>query len=225
MPVSVLLTRTAPSRLSSSARRSHAALRGKLKPPRPHLFRVRASAMEKVTFGDAAVPGYECGEKTAPGVIVLQEWWGVTENIKKQALFISSKVTGRPTTRCRLLPPPQCLRDSNRFFVSSIHHSGSAALPSNGVSFRAQQQQHVHWSHSTLKSSPFVRSLLSTQGYRCLVPDLYKGKLGVNVEEAHHLMSNLDWPAAKGALEVPRCTPLVPASFQPRHTDAHVAHA
>ena len=31
------------------------------------------------------------------------------------------------------------------------------------------------------------------QGYRCLIPDLYKGKLGVNVEEAHHLMSNLDW--------------------------------
>lgn len=151
MPVSVLLTRTAPSRLSSSARRAHAALRGKLKPPRPHLFRVRASAMEKVTFGDAAVPGYECGEKTAPGVIVLQEWWGVTENIKKQALFISSKVTGRPTTRCRLLPPPQCLRDSYRFFVSSIHHSGSTALPSNGVSFRAQQQQHVNCSHSTLK--------------------------------------------------------------------------
>ena len=83
--------------------------------------------MERVSFGDAGIPGYECGEKSAPGVIVLQEWWGVTENIKKQALFISSK------------------------------------------------------------------------GYRCLVPDLYKGKLGVNVEEAHHLMSNLDWPGAKGA--------------------------
>ena len=38
------------------------------------------------------------------------------------------------------------------------------------------------------------------QGYRCLVPDLYKGKLGVNVEEAHHLMSNLDWPGAKGEI-------------------------
>ena len=48
--------------------------------------------MEKVSFGEGAIPGYECGSKTAPGVIVLQEWWGVTENIKKQALFISSKV-------------------------------------------------------------------------------------------------------------------------------------
>ena len=31
-----------------------------------------------------------------------------------------------------------------------------------------------------------------------LVPDLYKGALGVNVEEAHHLMSNLDWDVATG---------------------------
>mmetsp|Transcript_33031 Transcript_33031/g.72443 ORF Transcript_33031/g.72443 Transcript_33031/m.72443 type:complete len:238 (+) Transcript_33031:109-822(+) len=80
--------------------------------------------MEKVTFGkDGSIPGYECGPKTAPGIIVLQEWWGITDNIKRQA-------------------------------------------------------QHLG-------------------GYRCLIPDLYKGKLGVNVEEAHHLMENLDWPAAK----------------------------
>lgn len=38
---------------------------------------------------------------------------------------------------------------------------------------------------------------LSKSGYRCLIPDLYKGKLGLDVEEAHHLMENLDWPAAK----------------------------
>jgi carboxymethylenebutenolidase len=29
-----------------------------------------------------------------------------------------------------------------------------------------------------------------------LVPDIYKGKIGVDQEEAHHLMSNLDFPAA-----------------------------
>jgi Dienelactone hydrolase family len=34
-------------------------------------------------------------------------------------------------------------------------------------------------------------------GYRVLVPDLYKGKVGVDKEEAHHLMDNLDWPNAK----------------------------
>jgi len=32
----------------------------------------------------------------------------------------------------------------------------------------------------------------------------YKGKLGVNVEEAHHLMGALDWPVAKGR-EGARC--------------------
>lgn len=86
--------------------------------------------MKKVTFGpNNDIPGYETGDKTAPAVIVLQEWWGVTDNIKKQAEHISK-----------------------------------------------------------------------TGGYRVLIPDLYKGKFGVNVEEAHHLMENLDWPAAKGEI-------------------------
>jgi carboxymethylenebutenolidase len=34
------------------------------------------------------------------------------------------------------------------------------------------------------------------QGYRVLVPDLYKGSVGVDAEEAHHLMSHLNFPAA-----------------------------
>ena len=81
--------------------------------------------MEKVTFGDD-LPGYVCGDPTHPGVVVVQEWWGVTETIQAHALRISK------------------------------------------------------------------------EGYRVLVPDLYKGALGVNVEEAHHLMSNLDWDVATG---------------------------
>ena len=81
--------------------------------------------MEKVTLGDD-LPGYVCGDPTHPGVVVVQEWWGVTETIQAHALRISK------------------------------------------------------------------------EGYRVLVPDLYKGALGVNVEEAHHLMSNLDWDVATG---------------------------
>lgn len=38
--------------------------------------------------------------------------------------------------------------------------------------------------------------LREATGFRVLIPDLYKGKLGVDKEEAHHLMSNLDFPAA-----------------------------
>jgi dienelactone hydrolase len=29
--------------------------------------------------------------------------------------------------------------------------------------------------------------MLSKEGFRCLVPDLYKGKIGVDAEEAHHV--------------------------------------
>lgn len=31
---------------------------------------------------------------------------------------------------------------------------------------------------------------------RCLIPDLYKGKVGVDKEEASHLMNSLDWATA-----------------------------
>lgn len=82
------------------------------------------STMEKITFGAAETPGYRVGDPSAPAVVVVQEWWGVTEEVKRQA-------------------------------------------------------EH-----------------LSQQGFQCLVPDLYKGTLGVTVEEANHSMSNLDFPAA-----------------------------
>lgn len=93
--------------------------------PRTLAARARAAAMEKVSFGEG-LPGYEAGPKGAPGVIVLQEWWGVTDIIKDQALMISK------------------------------------------------------------------------EGFRVLVPDLYKGKVGVDAEEASHLMNHLDF---KGAVE------------------------
>lgn len=41
-----------------------------------------------------------------------------------------------------------------------------------------------------------VHPLPPSPGFRVLVPDLYRGALGVDAEEAHHLMSNLDWPGA-----------------------------
>jgi carboxymethylenebutenolidase len=37
---------------------------------------------------------------------------------------------------------------------------------------------------------------IAAKGYRVLVPDLYRGKLGIEAEEAHHLMQNLDFKAA-----------------------------
>ena len=39
------------------------------------------SIMEKVVFGFSDLPGFEIGNRSLPGVIVIQEWWGVTQNI------------------------------------------------------------------------------------------------------------------------------------------------
>jgi len=61
------------------------------------------------------------GGASAPGIVVIQEWWGLNEQIK-------------------------------------------------GVANR-----------------------LSAAGYRVLVPDLYRGKVGLDAEEAGHLMNNLDF--------------------------------
>lgn len=81
--------------------------------------------MKLVKLGDEGdIPAYVVGPEGKPAVIVIQEWWGVTDQVKRQAARIAA------------------------------------------------------------------------EGYRCLIPDLYKGKVGVDVEEAQHNMENLDFPGA-----------------------------
>ncbi|GLC38224.1 hypothetical protein PLESTB_001085600 [Pleodorina starrii] len=79
--------------------------------------------MEKITFGNG-LPGYEIGDKSAPGLIVIQEYWGVNDMIQE------------------------------------------------------------------------VATLLSKDGFRCLIPDLYKGKSTLDAEEASHLLNALDFKVA-----------------------------
>jgi carboxymethylenebutenolidase len=88
--------------------------------------------MSRITF--KRPDGQECaGElvepkavSSAPGVVVIQEWWGVNDQIK-------------------------------------------------GVAAR-----------------------YASLGYRALIPDLYRGKLGLDAKEAEHLMSGLDFGDAAG---------------------------
>ncbi|KAG2491977.1 hypothetical protein HYH03_009708 [Edaphochlamys debaryana] len=52
--------------------------------------------------------------------------------------------------------------------------------------------------------TPIVKALavqLSAEGFRVLVPDLYKGTVGVDMEEAGHLMTSLDFHRAEGELQ------------------------
>ena len=51
--------------------------------------------------------------------------------------------------------------------------------------------------HQHLPASPPLSPLCPpTTTCSCLVPDLYKGKVGVDKEEASHMLSKLDWAAA-----------------------------
>ncbi|XP_047341665.1 protein usf [Impatiens glandulifera] len=75
---------------------------------------------------DTVFDAYVVGKDDAPGIVVLQEWWGIDTEIKNHALKISQ--------------------------------FGS--------------------------------------GYKALIPDLYRGKVGLDVAEAQHLMDGLDWQGA-----------------------------
>eukprot|EP01041_Mallomonas_annulata_P009585 gene9585-19922_t len=83
-----------------------------------------SSLIRKVTFGADNLPGFEVGILTNPAIVLVQEWWGVTEIIKQQA------------------------------------------------------------------------QLISNRGYRVLIPDLYKGVIGIDREEASHLLTSLDYHLA-----------------------------
>ncbi|KAI4334132.1 hypothetical protein L6164_018861 [Bauhinia variegata] len=75
---------------------------------------------------DTTFDAYVVGKDDAPGIVVLQEWWGVDFEVKNHAVKISQL--------------------------------GS--------------------------------------GFKALIPDLYRGKVGLDVAEAQHLLDGLDWQGA-----------------------------
>lgn len=80
----------------------------------------------QITRDDTTFDAYVVGKENAPGIVVLQEWWGVDFEVKNHAKKIA-----------------------------------------------------------TLGS-----------GFRALIPDLYRGKVGLDAAEAQHLMDGLDWQGA-----------------------------
>ncbi|KAI4966334.1 hypothetical protein ZWY2020_041226 [Hordeum vulgare] len=96
--------------------------------PRAAMASDAASQFHKIQIQreDTTFDAYVVGKENAPGVVVLQEWWGVDYEVKNHAIHISQ----------------------------------------------------------------------SGDGYRALIPDLYRGKVALEVAEAQHLMEGLDWPGA-----------------------------
>ncbi|XP_078431082.1 alpha/beta-Hydrolases superfamily protein [Wolffia australiana] len=80
----------------------------------------------QITRDNTTFDAYVAGKENAPGIVVLQEWWGVDFEVKNNALKIAS------------LEP----------------------------------------------------------GFKVIIPDLYRGKVGLDVAEAQHLMEGLDWQGA-----------------------------
>uniref|UniRef100_A0A7C8ZY90 Carboxymethylenebutenolidase n=1 Tax=Opuntia streptacantha TaxID=393608 RepID=A0A7C8ZY90_OPUST len=91
------------------------------------------SAFKKIQIqrDETTFDAYVVGKDDAPGIVVLQEWWGVDFEIKNHAIKISQ------------LEP----------------------------------------------------------GFKAFIPDLYRGKVGLDVAEAQHLMDGLDWKGAVKDIE------------------------
>ncbi|KAG6474813.1 protein usf [Zingiber officinale] len=99
-------------------------------------FSIRSMASDsfqvvQIQRDDTTFNAYVAGKENAPGIVVLQEWWGVDFEVKNHALHIAQ------------LNP----------------------------------------------------------GYRTLIPDLYRGKVGLDAAEAQHLMDGLDWQGAVKDIE------------------------
>ncbi|RZB83695.1 hypothetical protein D0Y65_032294, partial [Glycine soja] len=93
-----------------------------------HGFHCTSSPFKKIQIqrDDTRFDTYVVGKEDAPGIVVIQEWWGVDYEIKNHVVKISQL--------------------------------GS--------------------------------------GFKALIPDLYRGKVGLDVAEAKHLMDGLDWQGA-----------------------------
>jgi len=69
--------------------------------------------------------------------------------------------------------------------------SGFYAEPSSGNRAPAMVVIQEWWGlNDQIKG---VANRLAAAGYRALVPDLYRGKVGLDAKEAEHLMSNLNF--------------------------------
>ncbi|RLN23233.1 protein usf [Panicum miliaceum] len=131
MATAHLLRRASSAFLSST---TTGPLRSRCSLPRLRLPRAAmatdssAAPFQKIQIQreDTTFDAYVVGKENAPGIVVLQEWWGVDYEIKNHAIHIS-QLGG---------------------------------------------------------------------GYRALIPDLYRGKVALDVAEAQHLMDGLDWQGA-----------------------------
>lgn len=156
---------------------------------------------EKISFGDG-LPGYVCGEKGAPAVIVIQARGLPSWQRCPDALPCTAR-----SHRCLTLPPiphPLCRSGGACCPPSSTTRCASASRATGGlgatggldVGARCRRLVEVSRRRETDLPPPSLPPCRS-----CLIPDLYKGKVGVDKEEASHLYSNLNFVAAVDELK------------------------
>lgn len=136
----------------------------------PFVFRRVKNAMSltAVKFGENGdIPGLIGGEVGAPGVVLIQEWWGINQNVRS-ALARARETAATHSTR----PPNAQVKDLGARMVGNGFR---VLIPDICARLRAHEGRPWSWSlHGRHISAP-VRSLTHAP------PD--KGKVGTEVEE------------------------------------------
>jgi hypothetical protein len=171
----LLLPRALPA--AAAARRARCLRAAPLRRRSLAVAAARA-AMEAVRFGpDSSVPGYITGPLGAPGVIMMQE-------CARRCAASSAFLRKSAVLCCGAAALTRCACASQ---VVGRERPGAA---SRAAAARAAPLTHA----PTQVKSHAER--LAKAGFRVLIPDIYKGAVGVDKEEASHLMGALDWCAA-----------------------------
>ena len=161
----------------------HAAVSAALRARHASAFSVMA-VCEKVSFGDA-VPGYVWGQPGQPGVVVIQEWWGVNEQVRLPERELLTVTTGGAD----FCSPQRTLQVKR--------HAAKVAAAGYRVLVPDLYKGAIGGAYLASAGPVMPRELLPPRNLPRLSPSsLLTGCSTVNKEEASHHMGALDWALA-----------------------------
>ena len=151
-------------------------------------------SLESIKFGKD-LPGYEYGPKQGPALIVIQV------RMTAKCLRARQAATALPENHSAEQAWITTCRSGGESRMRSRRRRWS--LPSRaGVRLGCPATSTISVWHPRSLRAAFRSMACLCARYRVLVPDLYKGKLGVTQEEAHHVRTLVVWAQQCLALTV-----------------------
>lgn len=141
----------------------------------------------QVAFGpDGSIPGSIGGAKAPSAVIVLHEWC---------ARAARARASGGRRARLGARVRSDFARARARRHTCHPRPARTRRPPPDAPA-RDDRARSVGGRWGVTPQVLAHAAVLAASGYRVLVPDLYRGELGMSTDEAQRLMRDLDFPAA-----------------------------